>query len=84
MPGPRRLLALHVGLKQIHKNALAKSAGYDAPEPREAKRIGFMLDLVVPGDFDELDNEVANLFDGMQLLTADALLSQYGALALQV
>lgn len=43
-----------------------------------------MLDLVVPEDFDELDNEVTNLFDGMQLLTADALLSQYGAPALQV
>jgi hypothetical protein len=37
---------------------------YDAPEPREAKRIGFMLDLVVPEDFDELDNEVTNLFEG--------------------
>ncbi|KTC33660.1 hypothetical protein AO269_22270 [Pseudomonas putida] len=35
-----------------------------APEPREAKRIGFMLDLVVPEDFDELDNEVTNLFEG--------------------
>lgn len=63
---------------------IAKLVAYDAPEPREAKRIGFMLDLVVPQDFDELDNEVTNLFDSMQLLTADALLSQYGAPALQV
>ncbi|MDY1017543.1 type II toxin-antitoxin system prevent-host-death family antitoxin [Pseudomonas coleopterorum] len=63
---------------------IAKLVAYDAPEQREAKRIGFMLDLVVPEDFDELDNEVTNLFDSMQLLTADALLSQYGAPALQV
>lgn len=43
---------------------IAKLVAYDAPEPCEAKRIGFMLDLVVPEDFDELDNEVTNLFEG--------------------
>jgi prevent-host-death family protein len=43
---------------------IARLVAYDAPEPGEAKRIGFMVDLVVPEDFDELDNDVANLFEG--------------------
>jgi prevent-host-death family protein len=43
---------------------IARLVAYDAPPPDEAKRIGFMVDLVVPEDFDELDNDVANLFEG--------------------
>ncbi|WP_296253762.1 type II toxin-antitoxin system Phd/YefM family antitoxin [Pseudomonas sp. UBA4194] len=43
---------------------IAKLVAYDAPLPDEAKRIGFMVDLVVPEDFDELDNDVADLFEG--------------------
>ncbi|RZA27903.1 MAG: type II toxin-antitoxin system Phd/YefM family antitoxin [Proteobacteria bacterium] len=43
---------------------VARLVAYDTPPPGEAKRIGFMLDLEVPEDFDELDIEVANLFEG--------------------
>ncbi|MBD8473954.1 type II toxin-antitoxin system prevent-host-death family antitoxin [Pseudomonas sp. CFBP 8770] len=43
---------------------VARLVAYDTPQAGEAKRIGFMLDLEVPEDFDELDIEVANLFEG--------------------
>ncbi|CAI3786743.1 hypothetical protein AHFPHNDE_00382 [Pseudomonas sp. MM227] len=43
---------------------VARLVAYDTPLAGEAKRIGFMLDLEVPEDFDELDIEVANLFEG--------------------
>jgi len=34
---------------------VARLVAYDTPLAGEAKRIGFMLDLEVPEDFDELD-----------------------------
>lgn len=43
---------------------IAKIVAYDAPPPEAIRRIGFMPDLAIPPDFDELDTTVADLFEG--------------------